>query len=127
MRDRIEIEKSELPYNYDIVLGADEYRMLFKYNEFCDLFTCTLSLDGDILVYDEPVIYGVPLFQDVFDPDNFPCVEIVPFDESGIEDEVNYDNLGETVFLTIDDDWDEDEIDEDIDESEDEESDEDYE
>lgn len=115
MRDVIEIEKSELPCSYDIILGAEEFRFLIKYNSECDLFTCTLSKDGAILVHDEPIIYGVPLFQDVYDSDTFPCVDIVPLDESGEENEVNYDNIGETVFLTIDDEGDE-ETDEDTNE-----------
>lgn len=107
MRDYIEIDKNDLPYSYDIVLGAEEYRLTFKYNEECDLFTCTLSKDGAVLVYDEPIVYNVPLFQDVCDPETFPCVLIVPIDESGEENEVTFDNFGETVFLTIDNEGDE--------------------
>ncbi len=127
MRDIIEIEKTELPCSYDIVLGAEEFRLTFKYNEECDLFTCTLSKDGAVLVYDEPIVYGVPLFQDVYDSDTFPCIDIVPFDESGEENEVNYDNFGETVFLTIDDESDEDEEETDEDDAEYYEDDYDYE
>jgi hypothetical protein len=127
MRDIIEIEKTELPCSYDIVLGAEEFRLTFKYNEECDLFTCTLSKDGEVLVYDEPIVYGVPLFQDVYDSDTFPCIDIVPLDESGEENEVNYDNFGETVFLTIDDESDEDEEETDEDDAEYYEDDYDYE
>ena len=87
--------------------------MTFKYNSECDLFTCTLSKGGEVLVYDEPIIYGVPLFQDVYDNDTFPCIDIVPLDESGEENEVNYDNFGETVFLTVDDEETDEETDED--------------
>lgn len=103
MRDIIEIEKSEMPYNFDIVFGMEEYNLEFKYNETLDLFTCTLSKDNEVLVYDEPLIYGTRLFQDVYNADTFPCLDIVPIDESGKESIITYDNLSVTVFLTIDD------------------------
>lgn len=103
MRDIIEVEKSEIPCAFDIVLGAEEFNLLFKYNEACDIFTCTLSKNDQVLVCDEPLIYGVPLFCDVYDSDTFPCVDIVPFDESGTENSVTWDNFGEKVLLTIDD------------------------
>nr|DAS46911.1 MAG TPA: hypothetical protein [Caudoviricetes sp.] len=103
MRDIIEIEKSEMPYNFDIVLGLDEYNLEFKYNEMSDLFTCTLSKDDEVLVYDEPLIYGTRLFCDVYNADTFPCLDIVPLDESSKENTVTFDNMGVTVLLTIDD------------------------
>lgn len=102
MRDVIEIEKSEIPCSYDIVLGAEEFNLTFKYNEACDLFTCTLAKNDEILVYDEPFIYGVPLFADIYDSQKFPCLDIVPFDESHTEQTVTWDNFGEKVLLTID-------------------------
>ncbi len=103
MRDILEIEKVEMPYNFNVVLGAEEFNLEFKYNSICDLFTCTLSKNGDVLVYNEPLVYGTKLFQDVYDTETFPCLDIVPFDESGKENTVTFDNLGVTVFLTIDD------------------------
>lgn len=103
MRDIIEINKNALPYNFNIVLGAEEYNLEFKYNSVCDLFTCTLSKNAEVLVYDEPLIYGTKLFQDVYDAETFPCLDIVPCDESGKENAVTFKNMGVTVFLTIDD------------------------
>lgn len=103
MRDIIEINKNDLPYNFNIVLGAEEFNLEFKYNAVCDLFTCTLSKNDEVLVYDEPLIYGTKLFQDVYDAETFPCLDIVPFDESRKENAVTFKNMGVTVFLTIDD------------------------
>ena len=103
MRDYIELIKTEIPCSFDILLGAEEYNMEFKYNEAADLFTCTLSKGGTVLVHDEPLIYGVPLFKDVYDAATFPPVDIVPYDESGKSETVTYENFGETVLLTIDD------------------------
>lgn len=103
MRKYIDIDVADMPFSFDIVLGAEEFNMLFKYNVVHDLFTCTLSKNDEILVYDEPVMYGVPLFKDVYNSETFPCVDIVPYDESGKETFVSYENMGITVLLTIDD------------------------
>lgn len=103
MRDIIEIEKELLPYRFDIVLSGQEYNMEVMYNKTADLFTITLSKDNEVLVYNEPIIYGVELFADVYQSGLFPMISIVPLDESGNETEVTYENFGKTVFLTIDD------------------------
>ena len=103
MRDIIEIEKELLPYNFNIVLAGEEFNMEIMYNERADLFTCTLSKNGEVVVYNEPLIYGVELFADVYRADYFPALAIVPLDEAGIETAITYENFGKTVFLTIDD------------------------
>ena len=107
MRDIIEIEKELLPYSFEIALAGEEFAMMFDYNKTADLFTCTLSKDGEVLVYNEPLIYGVELFADVYRAGLFPALAIVPLDESGEETTITYDNFGKTVFLTIDDQLDE--------------------
>lgn len=101
MRDRIEINKDLLPYNFDILLGAEWYNLEFQYNESYDFFTVTLSNDGAVLVYDEPLVYGMPLFGDLYTSGDFPILTIEPYDESEQETDITYDNLGVTVFLTI--------------------------
>jgi hypothetical protein len=103
MRDYIDIDKSQMPYNFNILFGAEEFNVEFKYNEMSDLFTCTLSKNDEVLVYDEPLIYGTRLFNDVYDAASFPCIDIVPYDESGTENTVTFNNMGVTVFLTVDD------------------------
>ena len=103
MRDIIEVEKELLPYNFNIVLAGEEFNMEFMYNKRADLFTCTLSKNGEAVVYNEPLIYGVELFADIYRADYFPALAIVPLDEAGIETAITYENFGKTVFLTIDD------------------------
>lgn len=107
MRDIIEVEKELMPYNFNIVLAGEEFNMAFMYNKTADLFTCTLTKDGVIMVHNEPLIYGVELFKDVYKADYFPALTIVPIDEAGIENKITYSNFGKTVFLTIDDQLDE--------------------
>lgn len=103
MRDIIEIEKELLPYSFDIALAGEEYNMEIMYNKAAGLFTVTLRKDDEVLVYNEPIVYGVELFKDVYKSDLFPMLSIVPLDEAGIENTVTYENFGKTVFLTIDD------------------------
>lgn len=103
MRDIIEINKELMPYSFDIVLAGEEYNLEFMYNKFADLFTVTLRKGNEVLVYNEPIIYGTELFLDVYKSGLFPMLSIVPLDEAGIETAVTYENFGKTVFLTIDD------------------------
>lgn len=103
MRDIIEVKKELLPYNFNIVLSGEEFNMAFDYNKAAELFTCTLSKGGEVLVYNEPLVYGRELFADIYRSDYFPMLAIVPIDEAGNEKAVTYDNFGKTVFLTIDD------------------------
>ena len=103
MRNIIKVTKELLPYSFDIVLAGEEFNMEFMYNDSAGLFTCTLSKDGEVLVYNEPIIYGVEMFADVYRSGLFPMLSIVPLDEAGNESAVTYDNFGKTVFLTIDD------------------------
>ena len=103
MRDRIEIEKDLIPYSFDIDLTGNEYFNLeFHYNEKADIFTVTLSKDDEVIVYNEPIIYGKPLFGDLYQSGIYPAIDIVPIDESGQESDITYENFNETVFLTID-------------------------
>ena len=103
MRDIIEIEKELLPYSFTITLAGEEFEMSMDYNKAAELFTCTLSKDGEVVVYNEPLVYGVELFADVYRAGKFPAMAIVPLDEAGIETAITYENFGVTVFLTIDD------------------------
>lgn len=102
MRDRIIVKKEQIPYGFSIALGMEKYSMRFAYNKVADLFTVSLYKGGALLCQNEPIVYGVPLFKDVYESGRFPMTDIVPLDESGNESAVTWDNFGRTVFLTID-------------------------
>lgn len=102
MRDRIIVKKEQIPYGFFIVLGKEKFNLRFSYNQSADLFTVSLYREGNLLCANEPLIYGVPLFQDVYRSGDFPAVNIVPWDESGEEKMVTWNNFGERVFLTLD-------------------------
>lgn len=101
MRDRIVVKKELIPYGFYIALGKDKFNMRFAYNKQADLFTVSLYRDGKLLCHAEPIIYGVPLFRDIYESGCFPALDIIPLDESGNENMVTWENFGSTVFLTI--------------------------
>lgn len=94
------IEKENIPYRFDIALPIEIFTFEIRYNDTYDFFTIDLFREGEALVLGERIVYGVPLFQDVYDR-RFPAPTIIPLDESGNEHRVTYDNLGETVFLAV--------------------------
>jgi hypothetical protein len=56
--------------------------------------------DGVVLAQGQKIIYGRPLFYEIMD-DRFPEDPILPLDESGETDVVNWATLEETVFLFV--------------------------
>lgn len=106
MRDYIHIEKEMIPYSFNILLADEWFALSIDYNETADMFTLALYKDNE-LIATEPLILDVPLFADVYRK-GFPAVTLVPQDPSGTVDEITYSNLGENVYLTIDDEGDDD-------------------
>jgi hypothetical protein len=96
----IDIDKQKIPYRFEILLADVLYEMEFHYNPGFDFFTVDLFKDKEPLVYGEKLVYGLPLFNDVYDK-RFPAVGLIPLDESGQSVEVNAQTLGETVFLCV--------------------------
>lgn len=101
MKDRILIKKALVPYSFDLALPDEIYSIAVSYNATAGLFVLSLSKNGRVLCAGEPVIYGVPLFQCISADAEVPSIRIVPLDESGHFNRVTYDNLGESVFLTV--------------------------
>lgn len=100
--ETIKIEKDLVPYSFDIMLGDESFEIRIDYNESHGFFTAELAKDGETTCAGEKIVYGKPLFEDVFVHDKFPNIRIVPFDISGESSEVTYDNLSDTVNLIID-------------------------
>lgn len=100
--DVLEIQKDLLPYECSILLAGELFGLQINHNATADLFTVDLYRDGELICAGEPIIYGLPLWQDVYKAGVFPAVDIVPIDPSGESNTVTYDNLGNTVLLIID-------------------------
>jgi len=99
----LEINKDLLPYYCDIVLGGELFTLHFAYNAAAELFTTDLYKGGELICAGEPIVYGVPLWADVYRPGTFPNVAIIPLDPSGEANAVTWDNLCETVLLVVTD------------------------
>lgn len=101
-KDRILITKSLIPYSFNILLADELFTLRVNYNEKRDFFTVALEKDGETICEGEPVVYGVPLFRDIYEAGKYPAVDIIPVDESGEQNTVSFENFNKTVFLTID-------------------------
>ena len=101
-KDRILIEKSQIPYRFAIPLNATTFMLEIRYNAEVDLFTIGLYDREGVLLCIEPVIYGAELFKQHYKAGVYPAMRIVPTDESGENSTVTWDNFNETVFLIID-------------------------
>ena len=101
-KDRITITKDLIPYSFNILLGDELFTLTVNYNKTHDFFTVGLKKNGETICEGEPLVYGFPLFRDIYLAGKFPCLDIIPKDESGDQNSVTFDNLSETVFLTVD-------------------------
>ncbi|WP_346235736.1 hypothetical protein MKY04_09345 [Lysinibacillus telephonicus] len=99
-KEYIEIEKALIPYRFEIELGAELFELEIQYNQIGDYFTIDLYKDGEVLCYGEKIVYGEPLFSEIYDT-RYPAPTIIPIDESGKESRVSWDNLNESVFLVV--------------------------
>ena len=97
------ISKGETPYKFEIEILRKTYGFEINYNSSNDFFTLDLSKNGIVQIAGERVLYGKELFSD------YPHIDaprgIVPKDLAGNETRVKYDNLGETVFLFVGDEY----------------------
>lgn len=101
-KDRILITKELIPYSFNILLADELFIITVNYNEKHDFFTVMLEKDGETICNGEPIIYGVPLFQDIYQSGKYPAIDIIPIDESGNQNTITLKNFNETVFLTVD-------------------------
>ena len=105
----MDINKDEIPEEFDMDLGNETFTLTFKYNTSFDFFTVDLKKATEVdsepeeLVMGEKLILNKPLFSD-FTSFDFPAPTIIPMDLSGVEKRITFDNLNEKVFLYIDDD-----------------------
>ena len=101
--DTISINKSLIPYTFSILLGGEMYDLRIDYNKTHGFFTIGLSKDGEVVCSGEKIVYGKPLFDEVFVKGKFPSLVVIPYDLSGANNAVTFDNLTDVVQLIIDD------------------------
>ena len=96
----IPIDKNAVPYSFNIKLEGRIYEFEVHYNSDGDFFTIDLYKQGKMIALGEKVVYGRPLFETYRD-ERFPEVKITPLDRNRNKDRVGYDELGEDVFLYV--------------------------
>lgn len=101
-REVIKIDKSLIPYNFDIALGGALFNVTVDFNNTGRFFTIGLKRDGETICSGDPIVYGRKLFADVKN-DKFPTIDIIPLDLSGGYNAVTHENLCEEVLLIVDD------------------------
>lgn len=103
----IEIDKDNIPESFYIDLADETFKLKFAYNETSDYFTVDLyqsNEDGEDIemVMGEKLVLNKPLWSDISNL-SLPAPQLVPIDLSNNEKRITWDNLGETVFLYIND------------------------
>lgn len=99
----IDIDKTAIPYQFNLSIAGDEFTFSVDYNQRFDFFTMDLYKGDQLITLGERITYGRALFSTYPDDDNLPAYPIIPFDEAGKEERVGWDNLGVSVFLFIGD------------------------
>lgn len=95
----INIDKTMIPYKFDIRLNKTTYTFEIHYNPDFDFFTVAVSdsageilTTGEKLVLNKPILSGQAYL-------GFPSV--TPLDTTGKETEITWDNFNTTVFLYV--------------------------
>ena len=108
MADIIAIDKNKIPYKFDIKFENGIFRFKISYNKFNDRIYIELyDTDDNVIFENEMLQFGMPCWlpqmidnQNNLNPD-YPNKFLVPLSASGEELPVNILNIGESVFLSI--------------------------
>ena len=101
----INIDKSLIPYKFDISLENITYTFKIDYNSLHDFFTVDLYKEDEVLVLGEKLVYGKPLFLSAMYKD-IPSLSIIPYDLSERTERITYENFSKEVFLFLVGDYD---------------------
>lgn len=96
----IDIDKSLIPYRFDITINDETFRFEIDYNSRFDFFTVNLFKNEEVIVLGEKLVYGKPLFLSS-QYREVPKPYILPYDLTGQAERVTFENLNEQVFLFI--------------------------
>ena len=96
----INIDKNQIPYEFEIVLDDATFQFELNYNSVGDFFTVSLKKDHIKIIDNYKVVYNVELFENLKYL-GVPRVIIKPFDTTGDSNNISYENLNEDVFLYV--------------------------
>lgn len=97
-QEYIDIDKTAIPYDIEMELSGEIYKLEFSYNRQFDFFTVDLFKNGVALVIGEKLILNRQLWRNNVDND-LPKIQLIPKDRAGVASRITYENLNETVFL----------------------------
>ncbi len=93
----LEIEKDLIPYKFTITIKNTILKFIIRYNPIGDYFTADIfDKDDSVIAYAQKFIMGGNLFKNIYD-ERLPAVEIIPYDPSGENERITFDNFGEAV------------------------------
>lgn len=96
----IDIDKSKIPYSFEVVLANETFQFEVFYNVVGDFFTINLYKNHELVALGEKIVYGVDLFDNLKHLP-IPKVTIRPFDTTGEAKRITYENMNEDVFLYV--------------------------
>ena len=96
----IDIDKTKVPYEFEIVLNNETFQFELNCNSVGDFFTVSLMKNNIRIVDDFKLVYNVNLFDNLSYLD-VPRIVIKPFDTTGKAQRANYESLNEDVFLYV--------------------------
>lgn len=104
----IRIFKEQIPYKTRIEIGGQLVFLRFKYNLYDNrVYVDLLDIDENILIEDEPIILGIPLFLRCYIDESknirigFPKAVIIPnFIDSRNTNKITFDNI-ENIRLYV--------------------------
>lgn len=103
LRDYLKIDLTTKAQRFEIELGGRLYNMGINYNQLADSYTVDLFDESmEPIVLGERLVYGMRLWGNI-DDSQLPLIDLIPFDESGLETDVTMGNVNKTVYLFIDD------------------------
>ncbi len=106
----IEINKDLIPYTTKFRAPNGVFKLRFRYNQLADRIYVDLYDSKDVLIKESEMMqYGIPLWYQFMEDakgnlyDVFPDCWLIPLSADGVERPVNYENLSDTIFLTLQD------------------------
>ncbi|RVU70158.1 hypothetical protein EJK17_08995 [Lactobacillus xujianguonis] len=101
MRQHLPVDVENLPDIYDIKLAGTNYTLRLDYNPIADYYTCTIILDGEVLLEQEPLILNQLVGIDIPD-DRLPAVDLRVMDETGNAVSQGKGEFGDNVKIYLD-------------------------
>lgn len=96
----IEIDKTRIPYEFEMEFNKEIYQFEVLYNTFADHFTINLFHNHEPVVVGEKIVLNQPLF-DGYEHLDIPMIIAIPYDTTERAERISFENMSEDVFLYV--------------------------